>query len=193
MSWDSNIEQTLNQQMAELRSTFLTGWSRMNQLVYPASVEPDNNSPSRQEIANIKANIQQLPWKATELVNQVTNRMNKIIKDTETVSEAVNTQKETVDQLKQEVTKTETIASIRKEQAESLKQKYASNYHSSWIGLWRPLQENTRVALAVVSIMFLIISIACAVFLWRDRVLPATMRNPIGGLVGGAIKFLRRK
>lgn len=192
MPWDSNTEQNLNQQMAELRSTFLSGWSRMNQLVYPASVEPDNNSPSRQEIAKIKENIQQIPWKAHGLVNQVTNTMNEIIRDTEAVSQAVNTQKETVDQLKYEVTKTESIAEIRKEQAETLKHKYESNYHTSWIGLWRPLQDNTRVALAVVSIMFLLIGLACAAFLWRDRLLPATVRNPVGGLVGGAIKLLRR-
>lgn len=193
MPWDSTTEQNLKQQMAELRNTFLSGWSRMNQLVYPASVEPESNSPSRKEIGTIKDKIQQIPWKAHGLVNQVTNTMNEIIRDTEAVSQDVNTHKETVDQLKHEVTKVESIAEIRKEQAESLKHKYESNLHSSWIGLWRPLQENTRVALAVVSIMFLLICIACAAFLWRDRLLPATMRNPVGGWVGGAIKLLRHR
>jgi hypothetical protein len=43
---------------------------------------------------------------------------------------------------------------IRKEQHEALEKKYAANLHSSWLGLWRPLQDNTHVGLNVASAMF---------------------------------------
>ena len=192
MPWDSATEQHTRQEMSALRSQFLSGWSRINQLVYPASVEADNNSPSRSEIAAKKAELERIPAQAQQLVNKVTNAINSIVRSTEEVSESVNTHKKEVDALKEEVSKTETLASVRREQAETLKKRYEGNYHSSWIGLWRPLHENTRMGLFVAAIMFLLVAIVSIVFLFRDSLLPAT-KLTVGGFIGGFSGLSRRK
>lgn len=192
MAWDSTTEQTMRQGMRDLRNQFLTGWSRINQLVYAASVETGDTSPSRQEIAATKAQMEQIPGQARQMVNKVTNVINTIMKSTEEISETVNTHKKEVDMLKETVSNTETIANVRREQAESLKQRNIGNYHSSWIGLWRPLHEDTRMGLFVAALMFLLVTIVSVVFLFRDSLLPAT-RTTVGGLIGGFVRMPRRK
>ena len=119
MSWSEAMEASMRQDMAALRTQFLTGWSRINQLVYPASVEPDNNSPSRQEITNIKSQLERIPGQAHDLVNRVSVVINNIVKATDEVSDKVHIHKKEVDDLKEEVTNAESIASVRKEQAEA--------------------------------------------------------------------------
>jgi hypothetical protein len=178
--------------MAALRTQFLTGWSRINQLVYPASVEPDNNSPSRQEIAKIKGQLELIPGNAHTLVNKVTNTINEIVKATDQVSEKVNVHKKEVDELKEEVAKAESIADVRREQSDALKHKNVGNYHSSWIGLWRPLHEDTRMGLFIAALMFLLVAVVSVVFVVRDSFLPAT-KATVGGLIGGFSGLLRRK
>ena len=192
MPWDSATEQKIRNDMGTLRNQFLTGWSRINQLVYAASVESDNNSPSRQEIATTKAQMELIPGQAQLLVNKVTDTINTIVKDTEEVSERVNSHKKEIDTLKEEVAKTETLAGVRKEQAEALKKRYEGNYHSSWLGLWRPLHEDTRTGLIVAAMMFLLVAIVSVVFLFRDSLLPAT-KSTVGGFIGGFVGLARRK
>lgn len=192
MPWDSATEQKIRNDMGTLRNQFLTGWSRINQLVYAASVEPDSNSPSRQEIATTKAQMELIPGQAQQLVNKVAGTINAIVKDTEEVSERVNGHKKEIDTLKEEVSKTETLAEVRKEQAEALKKRYEGNYHSSWLGLWRPLHEDTRTGLFVAAMMFLLVAVVSVVFLFRDSLPPAT-RTTVGGLIGGFVGLARRK
>lgn len=192
MPWDSTTEQGVRQDMAALRNQFLTGWSRINQLVYAASVEANNDSPARREIAATKEQMERVPAQAQQVVNKVTDAINTIVRSTEEVSETVNSHKKEVDTLKEEVAKTESIAGVRREQAEALKNRYVGNYHSSWIGLWRPLHEDTRMGLFVAAMMFLLVAIVSVIFLFRDSLLPAS-RTTLGGVVGGFVGFARRK
>jgi hypothetical protein len=60
---------------------------------------------------------------------------------------------------KQEVTDAEKLSAIRKEQAAELQKKGVGNYHSSWLGLWRPLSDQSRFGLLLASIFFGIITV----------------------------------
>lgn len=56
--------------------------------------------------------------------------------------------------------KSNELLALRKEQSEALIKKYSSNYHSSWLGLWRPLKENTHIGLNVTSVVLGILATA---------------------------------
>jgi len=77
--------------------------------------------------------------------------------------------KASIDTLKKETEQNKTLLEIRKAQTESLKEKYAADNHSSYLGLWRPLSEDTRVALFVLSIILGLVAIVSAVFYFKDN------------------------
>jgi hypothetical protein len=71
---------------------------------------------------------------------------------------AIKTTDERITEEKSKQKKSEELLAIRKEQSETLAKKYSANLHSSWLGLWRPLKENTHVGLNVASVAFGIIA-----------------------------------
>ena len=64
--------------------------------------------------------------------------------------------KESLEVLKRKVEDERRLSEVRKEQVVSLENKEAANYHSSWMGLFRPLKEESRVGLLVAAVAFLI-------------------------------------
>ena len=54
----------------------------------------------------------------------------------------------------------QTLAGLRKEQADALATKYNANYHSSWLGLWRPMSEQSQYGLSFFAGLFGIIAVA---------------------------------
>lgn len=109
-----------------------------------------------------------------------------------------------VNTLKDEVTQNKTLSEIRKAQADSLKQKYFANNHTSYLGLWRPLSEDTRVALFVLSIVLGLFSIITVYFLMKDNWstlqipslfgAPAAKQPPrtLGALFGGVRRVFQK-
>jgi hypothetical protein len=92
----------------------------------------------------------------------------------EQMTEDIQSKESIIRKLKKEVHETSEVAEqertlnmIRKEQAESLKRKYEGNYHSSWMGLYRPLKETSRFALLVVSILFFVIVLSILVYAYQ--------------------------
>jgi hypothetical protein len=61
--------------------------------------------------------------------------------------------------------KSNELLEIRKEQSAALEKKYSSNLHSSWLGLWRPLKDNTHTGLNVASFAFGLIALIAIAYL----------------------------
>lgn len=76
--------------------------------------------------------------------------------------------KANIDMLTKEKIQNKNLLEIRKEQAESLKQKYSSANHTSYLGLWRPLSDETRLLLLVLSIILGLVAIVSAFFVLKD-------------------------
>lgn len=70
-----------------------------------------------------------------------------------------------IQEIDTELQKKRELEGIRKEQAESLHTKYAGNLHSSWLGLWTPLSDETRVAILVITLALFACAVAIVVFL----------------------------
>ena len=83
------------------------------------------------------------------------------------------------------------LTEIRKEQAETLAKKYSSNLHSSYLGLWRPLKDDTHIGLNVASVMLGLISSAIVAYLVYQYwvVLPAAGGNIAKNAVAGFSKL----
>lgn len=74
-----------------------------------------------------------------------------------------------IDTLKKETTQNKNLFEIRKAQTDSLKQKYTSDNHSSYLGLWRPLSDETRFLLQILSVIFGLVAIVSIVFYLKDN------------------------
>lgn len=98
--------------------------------------------------------------------------------------------------------KSNELLEIRKEQSAALEKKYSSNLHSSWLGLWRPLKDDTHVGLNVASFAFGLLALIAIAYLTYSyisapassggsittNVIPAiqtTARNLLSNLSGG--------
>lgn len=109
-----------------------------------------------------------------DTINRSTATVNTLaetlVKNSESVKANIQAEKHTNTVLKTNVKQSETLAKIRKEQAEALQAKYAANNHSSWLGLYRPLSEESRVALLTSGIALLILFAASVVYYFWDRI-----------------------
>ena len=108
----------------------------------------------------------------------------------------IEEEKKEVVRLKSEEAESNQLTSLRKEQAAELKQKYASNLHSSWLGLWRPLHEGSYTGLIVASVVFGLIALLSLFFLLTRPFQPTTPAAvPLGvaqRTVGGALRKITR-
>jgi len=75
--------------------------------------------------------------------------------------------KKTVDELRKKVETERNLRGIRQEQVKSLENRNEANFHTSWMGLSRPLEEGSRVGLAVAAGAFTFLSILEIVYLYR--------------------------
>jgi hypothetical protein len=72
----------------------------------------------------------------------------------DTLTASINGLRIDIDKLKGERSKARELTHLRKEQASALETKYASNLHTSWLGLWRPLSDQSQVGLMIFAILF---------------------------------------
>jgi len=82
--------------------------------------------------------------------------------------------------------KSNELLEIRKEQSAALEKKYSANLHSSWLGLFRPLKDNTHVGLNVASVAFgilALISIAWLSYSYATAPVNATAAATAGGVL----------
>jgi len=59
----------------------------------------------------------------------------------------------------------QTLADLRQEQSAALTAKYDSNYHSSWLGLWRPMSALSQYGLSFFAGLFGVIAVALLGFM----------------------------
>jgi len=101
--------------------------------------------------------------------------------------------KEEVSRLKETDTKSDQLLALRAEQAAELKTKYASNLHTSWLGLWKPMSGDSYTGLIVASVVFALIALLSLFFLVTRPFRPVV---PEGGgvlqAVGGALRKITR-
>jgi len=136
----------------------------------------------------------QLIERAVQVVKQRTNdvsaAIDQIAANKAQIRNDLHVKKEETHVVKRQVEEARELHKLRQEQAEELKRKYGSNLHTSYLGLWRPLAEQSQMGLIIAAAMFALIAIVSIVFIVRDwRNVPA-LPVQANQLFGG---FSRRK
>ena len=136
------------------------------------------------QINRAKQIIEQSVHTVQQRTNEVEATIQEIVRQKSGMRHKIELKKQESHQLKQQVQKARELNALRKEQAAELKQKYDSNYHTSYIGLWRPLAEQSHMGLICAAIMFALIAIVSVVFIVREMITPAqtTTKNLFGGV-----------
>jgi hypothetical protein len=152
--WDSNVGVNLSN-MNKSQNRILD----LNIPIYSNLVEQvARNMPDAQnEFNKVRGKIDL----AINDLKSIPNTLDGIISqfDVAGVKNQIDTLDSQINEEKLKQSKSDEILSLRKEQSETLIKKYGSNLHSSWLGLWRPLKENTHVGLNVASVVFGLIAV----------------------------------
>lgn len=129
-----------------------------------------SNYPGAQQNDQARKNrIVQLIGELTDYRNKLVSTVDAIQREHVSISTAIKKEKEKLDVIQQHMGEKRELAELRKEQASDVRQKYAADYHSSVLGLWRPLHPNTRGIIYTVSTVLMLISIAAVGFLIYTR------------------------
>jgi hypothetical protein len=149
--WDTASEQQYKNELTRVKTQFDTNKTTLLNRA-PAVVLGIQDAQSA--VSSAKSNIEsgisllqtrdnELKSKLKSLLNENTQSANKI----QMLEEQIKTNKSSV-------TEAETLATLRKEQADDLRRKGEGNFHSSWMGLWRPLSEQSRLGLIIATVFF---------------------------------------
>ncbi len=78
-------------------------------------------------------------------------------------------QKAELEALRQKVETERELSKVRQEQVAALEGRDEANYHTSWMGLTRPLKEESRTGLLVAAGFFGVLLLACITYIIRIR------------------------
>ena len=167
MSWDPEIEAKYTNSVEKEKKAIDDNLPIILDRT-PAAVL--NLAGAVQQINASKAVIQSSLDGIRRATADVSNVIDNITETTSSTRNAIDIRRQEVTELKKVITQGETLDAIRKEQAAALHAKEAGNRHSSWMGLWRPLAEESRTGLFVAAIAFACIAIVSVVYLFWGRI-----------------------
>ena len=101
-------------------------------------------------------------------------------------SQAYNAKKATVEEIKKNVEEQRVLDSIREEQVKALENREGANFHTSWLGLQKPMHPESHVGLLVAAGFFAIMAILGVVYIYRERM---TGGFPDMGYSGGRRRY----
>jgi hypothetical protein len=124
----------------------------------------------------VEANLSRL----AQMTNEVDNAIQKVTDVGKQSGNVYLDRKAQIDELTKEKIQNKNLLEIRKEQAESLKQKYSSANHTSYLGLWRPLSDETRFLLLILSIILGLVALVSVFFVFKDNLafMPSMPKMP---------------
>jgi len=195
----------LNGHTSELSSLFSQIVDRQNIVAVAKNVPGASQNDSAR-----KNRVNQLINEMQNYVSQLTQTVNAIEREHMSIAQFVKNAKKEVSHIRHDMDEKRELADLRKEQASDVKRKYAADYHSSVLGLWRPLHPNTRGVLYTTSTALMLIAVAAVGYLIATRTPPVSWlpANPIistrgsglfddsnnyGKVLGGAMKLRPKK
>jgi hypothetical protein len=146
-----------------------------------------NVQGAQQNDAARKNRAQQIITSMRNYEAQLNTTVSAIQREQLSISQFVKTGKNRLEVLRNEINEKRELAELRKEQASDVQRKYAADYHSSVLGLWRPLHPNTRGVLYTVSTMLMLITVAgigYLIYTHRRQISPAKTLGSISTTKG---------
>ena len=119
----------------------------------------NNNPGAKQNNDAKKAKVERTNKEMRDYNDKLGHIQHTIEREHASISENVRKMKKETKELMGRITENKDIVELRKEQAEELKTKYGANFHSSYLGLWRPLEPETHAVLYTTSIVLALLSV----------------------------------
>lgn len=119
----------------------------------------NNNPGAKQNNDAKKAKVERINKEMRDYNDKLGHIQHTIEREHASISENVRKMKKETKELMGRITENKDIVELRKEQAEELKTKYGANFHSSYLGLWRPLEPETHAVLYTTSIVLALLSV----------------------------------
>ena len=151
--------------------------------LYPQITDSNNIDAVIRNVPGAVQNDQARKNRVVELVEEANNYyssidtiVNAIEREHQSVTASIKATKKKLAAVRYEMREKKELEELRKEQASDVQNKNAADYHSSVLGLWRPLHPNTRGVLYTVSTVLMLISVASVGFLIitnKNRIFPA--------------------
>lgn len=162
MSWSAEIKQQFLNERQKAVDSFASNKTQVESNI-EAAYKLENAAAQAAITTGKNAMITAVESVSRKIVelNGIVTKLNEEL--TEDKAE-LQTIKENVKVAEAELEKERVLNEIRKEQAASLTKKGAGNYHSTWMGLYRPLKEESRTGLAVAAVAFFLIFVSVIIF-----------------------------
>lgn len=117
---------------------------------------------SQEQLDRSRVSVQQGITSVQNTATDTAGRIQKILIDP--IQTQIETVKAQIALEKGKQSKADVVYKIRKEQTTALTNKYAANLHTSLLGLWRPLQDQTRAILATTAVVFGLLTVVIFVY-----------------------------
>jgi hypothetical protein len=202
-TWNDEVARVFSSTVQTAKDSFNTNKD------IPVSQAPSkvlNISGAEAAITQAKSRMEMSVQTIRSIANNIANINSRISSRSSDINSEIAAAKRALVEQTTNVENAQTIADLRSEQSAALRNKYASNLHTSWLGLWRPLAAETRTGLGVAAAAFGVLALLTIVYLVASVVSTATrggasttnisttattISNNVNRLIGGAMKRLR--
>ena len=142
-----------------------------------------NLSGAQDQIDLAKQNVDTQLQTIENATKTVNDAIDAIAVRTQDIRKTIMQKHEQRDKMENSLETVRAVAEVREEQVSELKKKGEGNYHTSWLGLWRPLASESRVGLFIASIVLGLIGLVSIGFLLIEpvgKLLPAQFTRSQG-------------
>jgi len=135
-----------------------------------------NIQDGRNQLETAKRNVTNAVTTLSSLAREAHERLNSSATVIEQASQELDNLNTSKEKSKKNISSARTILDLRKAQVDALRTKNEGNFHSNWLGLWRPLHEASHTGLLIASITLGIVSLIVIGFLlYVSGVIPALL------------------
>lgn len=189
IDWDKSLQSQYESDISRIQSEFQTSASVIRNRA-PAEVLGIQDAQSL--IAQAKSNIESGNSLLQTRLSELKSKLQAMLQSNEQSAARIKMLETQVQTNQSVVKEAETLAKLRKEQADELMKKGEGNYHSSWMGLWRPLSEQSQFGLFVASIFFGIVSLVTGFFVVKQFLTPGSAAGELFNQLGGGLGRRRK-
>jgi hypothetical protein len=129
-----------------------------------------------------KDRVIRLVQETSDYYSSIDTIVKAIERERASLTTSINSLKKKLAEVRHEMKDKKELEKLRKEQASDVQNKNSANYHTSVLGLWRPLHPNTQGVLYTVSTVLMLIGVASVGFLImtnKNRIFPAKTAAPV--------------
>ena len=170
-SWDTSSDQQYRNELSRITSQFNTNKTT---LLNRAPAVVLGIQDAQNAVSSAKSEIESGMSILQTRDNELKSKLQSMLIDNEQSVSRIKMLETQVTTNNERVKEAEILNNLRKEQADELRRKGEGSFHSSWMGLWRPLSEQSRLGLIIATVFFGLISLFL-ITLFAKQLFPAVV------------------